>query len=341
MYFIHILLSWYKNHKRALPWRENTEVYSVWVSEIILQQTRVNQGMGYYQRFISAFPTLDALANATEQEVLNQWQGLGYYSRARNMLRAAKMITEEYNGVFPSTFLTLKKLPGIGPYTAAAIASISFGEAVPAIDGNAYRVYARYLGIKLDIAGGKAFSSFFEAGKTLISEESPGDFNQAIMELGARICLPQNPLCNKCPVKDSCYALVQKEVAQLPIKTKKIRIKKMRINYYFIQYKKTFLLRYRGEKDIWQGLYDFPTDKEVEKEGLCLKGLSPAYSVKHTLSHRQLEIHFYCLNLEKENFVKFTKQKNIKKVSFLQTKSYPMPKPIVDFLKKKQEKKTK
>lgn len=206
MSFIFLILEWYKHHKRPLPWRIEKNVYRVWLSEIIMQQTRVNQGMAYYQKFTRLFPNIDSLAKAEEQQVLKLWQGLGYYSRARNLHKTAKIISTQFNNEFPTQFIELKKLPGIGAYTAAAIASICFDEKVPAIDGNAYRVYSRIFGLEKDISDSNALKFYFEFAQKIMPEKNPGDYNEAIMELGATVCLPQNPLCHQCPVNQHCVA---------------------------------------------------------------------------------------------------------------------------------------
>ena len=204
--FVAQLLQWYNEHKRNLPWRMSPKPYNVWLSEIILQQTRVSQGLPYYQRFVEKYPTVQELAAAPPQEVMRLWQGLGYYSRARNLHACAKKICDEHRGIFPTTFEALKKLPGIGDYTAAAIASICFKQAVAVVDGNVYRVMARVFGIDTDINSPKAKKEFFELANTLIHPEKPDDYNQAVMEFGALHCTPQNPKCTTCPVSKICVA---------------------------------------------------------------------------------------------------------------------------------------
>ena len=332
MYFINSILDWYHQNKRDLPWRVEATPYHVWISEIILQQTRVNQGLDYYLRFIAAFPTVKDLANAEEQEVLNLWKGLGYYSRARNIHKAAKSIMAEYNGELPFGYEDLKKLSGIGPYTAAAIASIAFNEPVPAIDGNAYRVYSRYLGIYDDIAMSKTFKVFFEAGLEMISKESPGDFNQAIMELGATACLPQNPLCMFCPVQENCYAFNNGKIELLPVKTKKVKVKNEHIEYVYIYCGNQFLLNYRETKGIWQNMYDFLQKKEITN--FIKEELNPNYSVNHILTHKRLNIDFITLKVGKEEFNKIKKEFNLKVANSTIIDEFPTPKPITDFINK-------
>lgn len=330
MSFIHYILDWFHQNKRPLPWREQSSPYHVWVSEIILQQTRVDQGIHYYIRFISEFPTLQDLANANEQSVLRQWQGLGYYSRARNLHKAAKIINDELNGKIPTNFISLKKLPGIGPYTAAAIASICFGEAVPAIDGNAYRVYARYFGIAENIAGGKAFNVFFELGKNIISEENPGDFNEAVMELGATICLPKKPKCEICPIVNTCFAYQKKEIQNLPLNVTQLKIKEIQLNYFFISQNKKFLVHYRAQKGFWQNLYDFPTQIPLEYENQARL----TEQTSHILSHRKLNISFHELKISK-GLKNLAQKLNCTIVDLTSVQNYPVPKPIENFINQK------
>src|SRR5690606_36583690 len=206
MTFNSLILIWFDKNQRNLPWRTNSEPYKVWLSEIIVQQTRVAQGMDYFIKFIQTYPTIEDLAAASEQDVLKLWQGLGYYSRARNLHNTAKFIVENLHGNFPDKYKDLLKLKGVGPYTAAAIASIAFNQAVSAVDGNVFRVFSRYFDIDLDISQPKTRNYFFELGNEIIGKERPGDFNQAVMELGATICLP-TPKCEICPVNNSCAAL--------------------------------------------------------------------------------------------------------------------------------------
>src|SRR5690606_29978884 len=207
MTFNSLILIWSDKNKRNLPWRNTRDPYQIWLSEIILQQTRVIQGTNYFLAFTEKFPRIENLANAQEQEILRLWQGLGYYSRARNLHFTAKHIVKELNGKFPDSFQELLKLKGVGEYTAAAIASIAFNETVPAVDGNVFRVFSRYFNIHRDISLPKTRKYFFELGKETIDQNRPGDFNQAVMELGATVCTPKNPKCEICPVNESCEAL--------------------------------------------------------------------------------------------------------------------------------------
>nr|WP_321539525.1 A/G-specific adenine glycosylase [Flavobacterium piscinae] len=221
MTFSNRLIQWYLENKRDLPWRNTTNPYPIWLSEIILQQTRVAQGLPYYERFIETFPTVFDLANASEEQVLKLWQGLGYYSRGRNLHKTAQIIAFELNGTFPTTYTELLKLKGIGSYTAATIASFSQKEVVPVVDGNVFRILARYFDVETDISSATAKKEFTALANELIDSKQPDVFNQALMEFGALQCVPKNPNCSICVFKDSCAALQKKKVDLLPIKLKK------------------------------------------------------------------------------------------------------------------------
>jgi len=298
MTFNSLILIWFDKNKRNLPWREQKDPYKIWLSEIILQQTRVAQGLDYYIKFTQTFPNLQDLAKAEESEILKLWQGLGYYSRARNLHFTAKHIVENLDSNFPDNFTDLLKLKGIGEYTAAAIASIGFDEAVPAIDGNAFRVYARYFNIQMDISLPKTKKYFFELGKKIIDPQRPGDFNQAVMELGATVCVPLNPKCGICPLNNSCEALAKKTVEQLPIKSKKLKIRNRKLHFLEITDGERFLIKKRTENDVWKNLYNFPlienesVHHKIEELGLTLL-LTKEYEEKHILTHQRLEIVFW------------------------------------------------
>lgn len=251
------LIAWYKTNHRTLPWRQTGNPYHIWISEIILQQTRVAQGLPYYHKFIAQFPTIKDLAAATEQQILLVWQGLGYYSRARNMHKCATTIVSTYGGAFPTEYRELLKLPGIGPYTAAAIASLAFNRPVPVVDGNVYRVLARVFGIYLNIAEGKSFNAFFELSSELLPPQQPALYNQAVMELGALVCTPQKPDCSGCPIAGICEARATNKQAMLPIKKKVLRTRNRYFNYLVIHYNNKIGVVKRTKKDIWQGLYEF------------------------------------------------------------------------------------
>lgn len=297
------IIQWYEENKRDLPWRQTTDPYKIWLSEIILQQTRVAQGLPYYQRFVKTFPTVFSLAKAPQQQVLRLWQGLGYYSRARNLHTCAKMVVEDFGGKFPDSYEELKKLKGIGPYTAAAIASIAFKEPVAVVDGNVFRVLARIFGIEKDIASNEGKAFFFEKANELIPKEHPDLFNQAVMEFGALHCLPQNPLCNTCVFEKTCVANQHDLQKMLPVKSKKLKVRNRYFYYFVIRHKNKIGMKKREGKDIWQGLYDFylietKRSQKVESllnEDTLLKGsgkISESKVYKHILSHQKLIVRF-------------------------------------------------
>lgn len=250
---------WYSLHKRDLPWRHDNDPYRIWLSEVILQQTRIVYGESYFKLFISTFPTIYDLANAPEDQVLKLWQGLGYYSRARNLHKTAKLITNEFDGVFPSSYTELLALPGVGPYTAAAISSICFHLPHAVVDGNVYRVLARYFGIEDPIDTGQAKKRFERLANELLDTKQPGNYNQAIMEFGALQCKPKTPVCDLCILKNSCVALQKNKVNDYPTKKVSKSVKKRYFNYLvpLLPNKQTALIQRKG-KDIWQQLYEFP-----------------------------------------------------------------------------------
>jgi len=311
------LIEWYFKNKRNLPWRETTAPYSVWVSEVILQQTRVNQGLAYYYQFIKEFPDIISLANAPIDKLLKLWQGLGYYSRARNMHHAAREIVTNFNGEFPQRYTDLIKLKGIGDYTASAIASISFGEQSPVLDGNVFRVIARIYGITDSTETSRGKKKFKDILNNLIPKKNPGTFNQALMEFGAIHCIPRNPNCSECIFKSDCFAFNHNLIDHLPIKKQKVKQKHRYFNYLHILYKEYTFIEQRTENDIWRLLYQFPlieTDgeffiNELEKTNLWKKifeNLNPQIDIKcferiHVLTHQKLHVRFYKIHIDKLN----------------------------------------
>lgn len=301
-----LLLDWYHANKRDLPWRNTKDPYKIWLSEIILQQTRVAQGLSYYLKFIEKYPTVTALASASEHDILKLWQGLGYYSRARNMHRAAQSIKEHFKGNFPKDYESIRELKGVGDYTAAAIASFAYNLPYPVLDGNVMRVYSRFLGIKDPINSTKGKNKLSEAAKELLPEDMPGIYNQAIMELGALCCTPKNPNCKECPIQDGCFAYSHQLINKLPAKLSKTRVRERYLYYLVIECKGKLLLRKRTGKDIWQGLHDFPcieSDKKLKNPGSSkqwrqlfdkskpvIKSVSETYL--HILSHQKLNATF-------------------------------------------------
>ncbi len=257
------LLSWYRIHGRDLPWRGSQDPYAIWISEIILQQTRVDQGKGYFFRFLTAFPNVESLASATQEEVLRMWQGLGYYSRARNLHEGARQIVEEFGGLWPASASEWQRVKGVGPYTAAAISSIAFGEAIPALDGNAFRVFARFFALEenMDTAGGKKLVQ--QLALDVISVKHPGDFNQAVMDFGSLVCKPSLPRCASCIFALDCLALQRGLVDVLPFRKPKAKKINRFFNYFFFVYDgegedEVFFMAKRKDKDIWENLYEFP-----------------------------------------------------------------------------------
>jgi A/G-specific adenine glycosylase len=308
------ITSWYSNNKRDLPWRNTSDPYHIWLSEIMLQQTRVNQGLPYFLTFTSHFPDILTLANAAEQEVLRLWQGLGYYSRARNLHATAKFIAYELNGKFPENYQSLIKLKGVGSYTAAAIASFSYNEKVAVVDGNVFRVLSRYFGIETDIASPAGNKEFTILANELLPDLNTSTYNQGIMEFGALQCTPKNPLCTSCPLADSCVANINKLQSILPVKIKKLKVKTRFFHYIIFEHQHKQLLHERGPKDIWQGLNEYyliESNKTLEFEELYnndailksvlngnyqIKQISSTY--KHILTHQKIFATFIVINTQ-------------------------------------------
>lgn len=311
--FLHNIYKWYTKNQRALPWRTTTDPYKIWLSEIILQQTRVAQGISYYQQFTERFPSVYDLANASEDEVLKLWQGLGYYSRARNLHETAKNVVANYDGTFPRNYHEIKNLKGIGTYTAAAIASIAFGLPYPAIDGNIYRVLARFFGISSPVDTMQGKKIFEKIARELIQDRNPGFHNQALMEFGALQCIPKSPDCGNCPVRTTCFAAIHKKVAELPLKTKKTKQRNRYFYYFFLESGEYTWLEKRKKNDIWKNLYQFPLiESQQELTDEDLTKVQPAFlnetsynvksissSKKHVLSHQVIFARIIHLELEK------------------------------------------
>jgi A/G-specific adenine glycosylase len=338
------IIPWYEENKRDLPWRHTRDPYKIWLSEIILQQTRVAQGLPYYQRFVENFPDVISLANAKEDRVLRLWQGLGYYSRARNLHACAKKVRDEKGGAFPQTFEELKKLPGIGVYTAAAIASMAFREPVAVVDGNVYRVLARVFGIDLDIMSNEGKIYFFEKANELIDRQQPDLFNQAMMEFGALHCTPQNPKCDSCIFMKTCIAYQRDLQSLLPVKSKKQAVRKRYFTYIILEYRGRLLMRKRQHGDIWNGLYDFFL---IEKPRLLnpgklllehheLRNIAPSTVsevYKHVLSHQHLMTRFVWIKfLADQPLKKFMIENKLAFYSKKQVANLPKPILVTRFL---------
>ena len=305
------LLDWYETNARSLPWRNTKDPYQIWLSEVILQQTRVAQGLPFYQRFVSAFPTVGDLAAASEEAVLKLWQGLGYYSRARNMHATARLIQNECGGVFPNTYAELITLKGIGPYTAAAIASFAFKEVRAVVDGNVYRVLSRLFGISIPINSTEGKKYFQALADTLIDTKAPDSYNQAIMEFGATVCTPKRPNCAQCIFNSRCEANRTSKVATLPVKLNKATITKRYLHYLCIEdAQQNIQLRRRPEGGIWAGLYEFPSIEAYspglleDSEILDFVGQSGRIRclsdnpIIHKLSHQHLEVWAYKVEVD-------------------------------------------
>ena len=338
--FSKTLVSWYLKNKRDLPWRNTIDPYKIWLSEIMLQQTRVAQGLPYYLKFVAAFQEVKDLADADEEEVLKLWQGLGYYSRARNLHATAKYVSNELNGVFPDNYIDLKKLKGVGDYTASAIASICYNEPKAVLDGNVFRVLARLYGVDLAINSTEGVKLFSNLSQKLIDIKNPDIHNQAIMEFGATHCSPKKPLCDSCVFNTQCIALNNNKVGELPVKLKKIKVKKRYFNYIVpIINNESTQLNKRPEKGIWANLYEFPlveTENTVDYEELLGKVKQnelltepfelSMYNVKeivHKLSHQHIYTRFWiAVSHEEEQQV----------IPVSEIEKYPVPVLIANFI---------
>jgi A/G-specific adenine glycosylase len=343
------IIRWYHHHKRDLPWRNTRDPYHIWLSEIILQQTRVEQGLAYYLRFIEKYQTVEKLAAATEDQVLKQWQGLGYYSRARNLHQTAKEVVKKYKSHFPEDYDQIRSLKGIGEYTAAAILSFSFNKKFPVVDGNVFRLLSRYFGIDTPVNSSKAKKEFYSLAGELLEDHSPSVFNQAIMEFGSRQCKPQNPDCGVCPLRLNCVAFAQKKVGQLPVKNQKPGIRNRYFHYIVVYENEKLFLNKRNGSDIWKNLHDFPlieTSKKLSEKKLIsseawktlfgkskikLKSVSPEY--RHLLSHQTIHAKFYEVDSHSKKV--FAGRNKFTLVSAKELKKLAIPKLIENYLEKK------
>jgi A/G-specific adenine glycosylase len=336
------LITWYKKHKRDLPWRNINDPYKIWLSEIILQQTQVIQGLNYYIKFIESFPTVNDLANAPEDKVMRLWQGLGYYSRARNLHAAAKTIKTNHKGKFPNTYESIKELKGVGDYTAAAISSFAFGLPHAVVDGNVYRVLSRLFNINTPINSTQGKKDFQLLANELLNKKQPALYNSGIMEFGALWCKPQNPKCEECPLQEHCLAFEKNTVSLLPVKNKKIKIKNRYLHYFIFNYKNNVYIQKRIEKDIWQNLYEFylietsePTSDTEILKNKTLKGIAKDFDVtsiipakKHILSHQHIYAIFYELTIKTP-----IKSKSLIKIKRSDLNDFGLPQLINKYLK--------
>lgn len=343
MTFQNELINWYQINKRDLPWRHTKDAYIIWLSEIILQQTRVEQGLPYFNKFLENFPTVNDFASATEAQVLKLWQGLGYYSRGRNMHKTAQIVVNNFSGVFPNLHDELLKLTGIGEYTAAAISSFSSGEARAVVDGNVFRVLSRYFGIDTPINSPAGKKQFFTLANELLYQNDPALYNQAIMEFGAMQCKPKSPNCGICPLSQGCFALNHQQVNELPVKIRKAAQRHRYLNYFICQEGNQILVRKRKAGDIWQHLYDFPSIETVNESALndenFISSVKETFgqntvfthltSRKHILTHQIIHLRFFVL---KNYIFNFNKQKELNWVSLDKLDELPQPKVIHDFI---------
>ena len=341
MIFSQKILLWYAKNKRTLPWRRTRDPYRIWLSEIMLQQTKVAQGLPYYLKFTEQFPTVNDLASASEERVLKLWQGLGYYSRARNLHATAKMVVSDYGGIFPQTYNELLELKGVGDYTASAIASICFDEPEPVVDGNVYRVLSRFYGAEFPINSTKGIGFFKELAREVMDVGNVRDYNQGIMEFGAMQCAPKNPNCSNCPLNDGCIALQKNKISELPVKINKTKVKNRFFNYLvFTDPNNRTLLQQRKGKGIWQNLWEFPLLETIER--INISELETKYEmivsvddmpdiyqfnqkdIIHKLSHQHLHTKFWVFK---------TKIDLIDGIGFNTLHKYPVPVLIADFIK--------
>jgi A/G-specific adenine glycosylase len=336
------IIAWYKNNFRDLPWRNTKDPYKIWLSEIILQQTQVVQGLGYYERFVSQYPDIQSLASADQESVLKLWQGLGYYSRARNLHKTAQIIVNQYDGKFPDQYQAVLKLPGIGPYTAAAIMSFAFDQAYPCLDGNVYRVLSRLYGIESPIDDNKSRPEFMAILEAWVQGQQPSLFNNAIMEFGAMLCKPDAPKCAECPVSFNCKALKMNAVQNFPVKAKTIKKRQRFFNYFLIQQNGQIAIRKRQEKDIWQHLYELPLveSKQLMSANVVHKEIDNILfnrlnkieclsEAKHVLTHQTIHAQFWIV--EADGQINF-KASDVIWVPITQIQNYPVSVLIEKFL---------
>lgn len=330
--FLHIgtkLLKWYDINARDLPFRKTKNPYNIWICEIVFQQTRIEQGLQHYEKFIERFPNVHTLAIASTDEVLLYWKGLGYYSRALNIHKASQQIMCDYNGVFPEDYDEIIKLKGVGKYTAAAISSICFGNNLPAIDGNFYRILSRIFADDFDVFSTKAYAYFSELAFKILPENTAGNFNQAMMDLGSEICKPKNPKCEICPLNADCIAFSTGKINQFPVKIKKTKVTELELKYYFVKFGNNFIIQQRKDDFIWKKLYEFPVDLPSKFSQFIVN----TKIMKHKLTHKNLVITIDCvtLNSEKE-LVNFANQNNFQIINYEQSHQKSFPKPLENYL---------
>lgn len=340
-----VLQNWFESHKRELPWRGTNDAYKIWLSEIILQQTRVNQGLPYYDKFVRQFPTVYKFAEASEEEILKNWQGLGYYSRGRNMLKCAQKVVESFNGVFPNTYRDIKSLPGIGDYTASAILSFAYNLPFAVLDGNVYRFLSRYYGIDTAINSNEGPKTFKPLADSILDKQNPANHNQAIMEFGALHCKPKNPACLSCPFNEECVGFRTEKVDQLPVKKASKPRTIRHFNYLVVHNSDSTFIQKREGRGIWQNLYEFPlieTEEVVNKAQLISDvermfnvrnvRVSNAFEARHILSHQEINAIFWVVE---DSSFGFSGNSNIFEVGFNDLENqYAVPILMAKFLER-------
>lgn len=345
MNFSQEIISWYKLNKRDLPWRNTNDPYIIWLSEIIMQQTRVEQGMPYFNKFAESYPTVADFANASEDEILKMWQGLGYYSRGRNMHHTAQLVMEDHAGYFPKNYEELIKLKGVGEYTAAAISSFSINEAKAVVDGNVFRLLSRYFNVDIPINTGKGKKVFTDLANEVMDKSQAGIYNQAVMEFGSLQCKPRNPDCERCPLRLNCQAYILNKIDELPVKLKTQKTRDRYFNYIIVRKNNNILINKRGGNDIWQNLHELPLIETkhlvkaeelvhmpdfTEQFGYNAKILSISSPIKHILSHQKLHAQFIEISGFTEEFVQ---NNNWFYVTLDELETLAQPKLIFDFFK--------
>lgn len=333
--FLHIgdlLIQWFAEHGRDLPFRRTKDPYKIWICEIIFQQTRISQGLQYYENFIDRFPDVQTLANAHQEEVLLYWKGLGYYSRAINLHKASHQIIHDFSGLFPSANDDIIRLKGVGKYTAAAIASICFGAHLPAVDGNLYRILSRFFADSKPVTDHDAFNYYSDLALKLIPPNKAGLFNEAMMDLGSEICTPKKPNCGECPLNLGCIGFLKGSQSEFPIKKGKVKVQELSITYYYIYWNDLFIINKRGTGGIWKNLYDFPAS--IPSDFLSYE--VGKQEIRHKLTHRNLNISIYELAIPAEAILKkMILNTDFKIISAEQSVTFSFPKPIDAFLQSK------
>lgn len=336
--FLHLgvkLLNWFGTNARNLPWRKTNDPYKIWICEILLQQTQVKQGLNHYLKFVERFPDVKTLADADEDEVLLYWKGLGYYSRALNLHKAAKQIIIDFNGKFPADYIQILSLKGVGKYTAAAIASIAFNLKYPAVDGNFYRVLSRLFADDFDVSKSSAFQYFSELALLMMPEKHFGDFNEAMMDLGSEVCKPKNPTCEVCPFNEDCLAFNSGKIPDFPVKTKKTKVTDLELTYFFINYKNQFLVKRRKEDFIWKKLYEFAVEIPADFTAFIRRSTT----ISHKLTHKNLKINISNVELpDLKSFQKFAHDNDFEILNFDEARQKSFPKPLQNYLEKIEKK---